>query len=152
MNIRNKGARGEREIAVMINNLLFAVLKKKGFDDEYCKKAWNAVQRNSLQSAVGGADMTECFGLSVEVKRQETLNVNTWWKQTCASAARNNDMPVLIYRQNKQKWSAVVYGSLNLPGGRTLDGVRCTISEEDLQGWIYRWIENWIDQGNMPRL
>ena len=58
-----------------------------------------------------------CYGLAVEVKRQETLSLNTWWKQCELSANRDNSVPVLIYRQNKQKWRVRTYLWIPLPGG-----------------------------------
>lgn len=104
LNIRQKGQGGEREIADMLNFIVYSVMKEKGFSEEECLKGMGTIQRNQNQSAVGGNDLTNCFGLSIEVKRQEHLAVTTWWTQCVASAKQNNEVPVLIYRQNRKKW------------------------------------------------
>ena len=96
---RNKGKRGEREIADMFIEVMKRVehkLWKKGYSEE--------VKRNTLQSDRGGFDLVGIPGLAIEIKRQETLNVNTWWQQTVKQAG-DKFMPVLIYRQNNKPWS-----------------------------------------------
>lgn len=104
INIRRKGQSGEREIADMLNFIIYSVMKEKGLYEEECRKGLSTVQRNQNQTAVGGNDLTGCFGLSIEVKRQEQLAVSTWWAQCVASAKRNNEIPILIYRQNRKAW------------------------------------------------
>jgi hypothetical protein len=94
---RNKGKRGEREIADMFIELMIKVEKelwKKGHSDE--------VKRNTLQSDRGGYDLVGIPGLAIEVKRQETLQLGPWWQQTLAQA--KGAMPVLIYRASRQPW------------------------------------------------
>ena len=51
-----------------------------------------------------GADNQTIPGLSIEVKRQETLVVSTWWKQTIRQADNDGCIPVLAYRRNRSKW------------------------------------------------
>jgi hypothetical protein len=110
INIRNKGQTGEREIADILNFIVYSVMKEKNFPEEECLKGISRIQRNQNQSAVGGNDLTDCFGLSIEVKRQEQLAVSTWWTQCIAAANRNNEMPVLIYRQNRKAWRVRAIG------------------------------------------
>jgi hypothetical protein len=104
INVRTKGAGGEREIADDLNYIVYSLMKELGMDNP----TMQSIQRNQNQTAVGGADLTGTFGLAIEVKRQETLSVNTWWAQCLASANKRNEIPVLLYRQNQKKWKCVL--------------------------------------------
>lgn len=141
INIRQKGAEGEREVARTLNHIINRTLEKLGLP----QTAVDAVQRNQNQSAVGGNDLSGTFGISIEVKRQEALSVNTWWKQCCDAAARNHEVPVLIYRQNRKSWHVVLMTDAMLPGQGGSHAaclpVRSTISWEDFQVWFGHWVE-----------
>ena len=105
INVRTKGQTGEREICDFFNDIYKEVY-------EYLQMPLPAkpiAQRNQNQSAVGGCDITNTCFFAVEVKRQEALSINTWWKQCLVSAVEANKFPVLIYRQNKQKWKVVLF-------------------------------------------
>ena len=100
INVRQKGQEGEREVARALNVVICEVLKAHGIPPP----PKDVVQRNQNQSAVGGSDLSNTFNLAIEVKRQEELSVNTWWKQCEKSAMENpGDVPVLVYRQNNLK-------------------------------------------------
>lgn len=152
INIRQKSQNSEREIAQMLNGILILTLREMGYPEETVVKMATSVQRNQNQSAVGGNDLTNTFGLSIEVKRQEQLSVNTWWTQTLAAAMRNNEWPVLLYRQNQQKWRCVTFGYLH-------DGHpehppqkhRVEIDWYTFLEWYKSWITIKIRQGHVPR-
>ena len=135
INIRTKGQTGEREIAKKMNNVVNGVREEQGLslysaEDEL-------FQRNQNQSAVGGDDLTNPLGLSIEVKRQELLSVPCWWKQTLESAARCDGIPILIYRQNRKKWQCMMYGAVFLQ--RTGDlKYTCPVGLgiEDFKSWF----------------
>lgn len=117
INIRQKGQTGEREIASMLNFIVYSVMKEMDFPEEECLKGMQRIQRNQLQTAIGGNDLTDCFGFSIEVKRQEQLAVATWWNQCVAAAERNNETPVLIYRQNRKAWRVRAVGMVGEVSG-----------------------------------
>jgi len=66
---RDKGARGERELIQELSALL-------GIE----------AGRNLNQTAVGGADCVEFPGISIEIKRCETLEIAAWWRQCVCNA------------------------------------------------------------------
>lgn len=107
-NPRTKGASGERELCKVFNAIYHKVAAEKGIVIPE-----DPVQRNQLQTAVGGCDLVGTLDYAIEVKRQEALSVNTWWSQTVESARRLNHQPVLIYRKNKAKWSVVMHGKIH---------------------------------------
>lgn len=86
MNSRQKGARGERELA----NLL----KEHGYNtrrgQQYC-------------GANGDADVVGLPGYHVEVKRVERLNLEAAMKQS-QSDAREGETPIIVHRKNRNGW------------------------------------------------
>jgi hypothetical protein len=111
INVRQKGAEGERQVATALNAVVNAVLQRHGRP----LPAAPVVQRNQNQSAVGGKDLVGTYGLALEIKRQENLSVNTWWAQCVKSAADLSEQPVLVFRQNNGKWRVMLNGAVQLP-------------------------------------
>lgn len=140
INIRQKGQQGEREIADMLNLIVYTVMKELDYSEDECLKGFNTVQRNQNQSAVGGNDLTNCFGLSIEVKRQEQLSVNTWWAQCLAAAERNNEMPVLMYRQNRKAWRIRTFVWVNLPGAKHIR-ILGEFDIDSFKNWFAEWVK-----------
>lgn len=115
----NKGKQGEREVANALNAVVRTVLERHGYTEETIENLERAVQRNQNQSAVGGRDLVGTFGFAVEVKRQETLAVDAWWRQCVAQAERVREVPVLVYRQNRKPWRVRLPGAVHAPGVQT---------------------------------
>lgn len=89
INSKQKGARGERAIA--------EILREHGFTDarrtaQYCGNTGDA-------SDVVGLD-----GFHVEVKHQERIEIDKWWKQTTHDAKESGTIPLLVFRKNRQDW------------------------------------------------
>lgn len=92
---RSKGARGEREL----RRLLEAELG-------------GAIVRNLEQTRSGGHDLLGVDGWAVEVKRYRRVTralVATWWAQACEQAERAGLRPVVLYREDRGEWLAVVH-------------------------------------------
>jgi len=150
VNIRNKGQNGEREIATLLNGILILTMRELGYDEKDVVKAAASVQRNQNQSAVGGGDLINTFGLSVEVKRQETLNVEAWWRQCVTSAQRNNEWPVLLYRQNNKAWHCRTFLYAMLPDSSQIPVV-ADLSYIYFQQWYRAWIKVKLHEGHEVR-
>lgn len=122
VNIRTKGQTGEREVADALNYRASLAFQKANVPFSWSD---DGAQRNQLQTAVGGCDLTNTWGLAVEIKRQEQLSVNTWWAQCVKSAERLQQEPVLIYRQSRQPWRVVMNTWMQYPlfGPEMNDGV-----------------------------
>ena len=86
---KQKGKRGEREAADLLGSIL-------GKSNTGADRIFGDVQAQ-------GGDIQAIEGLSIEVKRHETLAINTWWKQAVRQAS-DTDIPVLMYRQNRKPW------------------------------------------------
>jgi hypothetical protein len=151
VNIRQKGFNAEREVVRMLNEIINTVIAAQSWDDSVVSGARDCIQRNQQQSAVGGSDLTGVFGMAIEIKRHETLHINQWWLQCTEAAKRNNEHPVLLFRQSNQKWTCVTLGSAPLPGGR-LSAIRVQFDEATFRIWFYQWVYYKMIAGEIPRI
>lgn len=87
---RNKGAAVERELAKLLRNEL-----------------GTGITRNLLQTREGGHDL-DGLPFALEVKRQETPNINAWWKQAVTQSQTSGLAPALAYRQSRRPWRFVL--------------------------------------------
>jgi Holliday junction resolvase len=87
---RDKGARGEREVAT--------VLRDHGLEVDRTP--------NSGGLHIAG-DVTGLAGYHVEVKRQETLRLPLWVRQATDEAPEGAE-PVVVYRQSGEPWRVVL--------------------------------------------
>ena len=137
INARNKGRAGEQEICRWLNSIEHKALRDKGYPVPEAP----SFQRNQNQTAVGGSDITNPYGLCIEVKRQEALSIDTWWEQCCTASRTFGGEPILLYRQNgKRKWHAVMFLHVPLPK-RTSESsymiVRGELMHEDFERYLY---------------
>lgn len=152
INIRTKGANGEREIADDLNAIIAFVYSRHGLP--YPLKP--QVQRNQNQTAVGGCDLTGTYDLAIEVKRQEQLAINTWWKQCVMSAEQCGRHPVLLFRQNakpgqRTKWRCLTFVEIAGPTAQSEPmKVRAELEYEDFLNW-FRALANFNVQAENPQ-
>ena len=85
---RNKGANAEREVV--------HILEENGFP----------ARRGQVFN--GEPDII-CEGLPfhIEVKRQETLKINDWWRQSKA-ASGENEIPTVVFRRSREDWKILM--------------------------------------------
>lgn len=86
MNSRQKGARGERELA----NLL----KEYGYE---CRRG------QQYSGSNGDADVVGLSGIHIECKRVEKLNIEKAMAQSSRDA-RDGEMPVVMHRKDRHPW------------------------------------------------
>ncbi len=83
---REKGARGERELANLLRDMY-------GY----------GVRRGSV--FLGQSDMVGLPGIHPEVKRVEHLNVSNAMKQAITEAQKRKDgIPTVFHRKNREEW------------------------------------------------
>lgn len=94
INVRTKGASGERE---------------------FCKWLYENFNipmpmRNLEQVRSGGTDIMDVEPFYFEVKRCETLSLESWWSQVKRAARKNPDevIPVVAFRQNRKQWEFLI--------------------------------------------
>lgn len=136
IDIRAKGANGEREIADDLNACLYIVRNELGLP--VLEKP--QVQRNQNQTAVGGCDLVGTYDLAIEVKRHETLSINTWWAQCVKSAAELKKQPVLLFRQNakpgqRTKWRCIMLAEIPVTASVVMP-CRVEVEYEDFKAYF----------------
>lgn len=151
INVRAKGQTGEREVVHLLNAIIERVLDSQEWPEDVVNLSRMCIQRNQNQSAVGGSDLNGVFGLGVEIKRQENIQIDKWWQQCTSQAARNNEHPVLLYRKNHQPWRCVTLGHAPLPGGR-MGSMRVQFEEDSFTTWFYQWVYYKMMSGDLPRV
>ncbi len=87
---RNKGAGGEREFLNLLRDHLGDA----------------TINRNLSQSRDGGADCLTLAGVSLEIKRQESLKIGYWLEQ--ARGQTNGKLAALAYRKSREPWRVLV--------------------------------------------
>lgn len=126
---RNKGKAAEVEVYHWLNETVATVVGPgKWF------------QRNQNQTASSGSDLTNPFRLSVEIKRHETLSINSWWAQCTRSAKAESGVPVLLYRQSRQPWRAVVEMTDCYDDSYTV-----TMSADNFERWLKSYVTRYAD-------
>ena len=91
MNSRNKGARGEREAALALREVLGC-------------EAERGVQRSGSPDSPDVK--TSINGLHIEVKRVEKGNVHIWMEQAIRDAG--DQCPAVLHRKNRTEWLMTV--------------------------------------------
>jgi Holliday junction resolvase len=86
LNSREKGARGERELA--------EVLRKYGYETR---------RGQQYSGANGDADVVGLPSVHIECKRVEKLNIYDAMAQSIRDA-RENETPVVMHRRDKRYW------------------------------------------------
>lgn len=136
---QNKGKRGEREVKDMFVELMQIAEQatgKVGVSER--------VKRNTTQSDRGGDDIVGIPLLSIEVKRQETLQLNQWWQQAVAQGNKQKLQPVLIYRQNRKAWRVQTWAVLCQPHRSSHAWVRCDIELVAFLDWYRAMYAEWL--------
>lgn len=122
---RNKGARGERELAKLLEEQLGL-----------------SVTRNLMQTREGGHDLNG-LPVALEVKRQETLKLNEWWSQAEEQGIRANKMPALAYRKSRHPWMFRV--PISFFRGKIVSHTRNSYTADiDLETFCFLLRELWL--------
>ena len=92
MNSRNKGKRGELEMA--------AFLRERGFDD--------ARRGQQFKGGHDSPDVCGVPGLHLECKRVEALQLYPALAQACRDAGDDGAIPVVLHRRSREEWVAIL--------------------------------------------
>jgi hypothetical protein len=145
VNVRTKGSTGEREVAAMLNEVCMR-LEADGVKIDY-NPDFPKFQRNQNQSAVGGSDLTNPYKMGIEVKRQENLSINTWWKQCLEASVMTKELPILIYKQNRKKWKVLMYVDIpiEIKGCYKCCRTRAEFDVDSFKNWAYNYIKTYVE-------
>ena len=117
INVRSKGANGEREFCRWLQDTL---------------DLGELPERNLDQVRNGGADIMTLPQFTIEVKRCEALALRQWWVQVMQAATKDSQ-PIVAYRQNRKPWKFLI-SAQNIG----LDKGFIEIAEFEFKKWITR--------------
>ena len=89
---RNKGARGERELA--------AKLRELGIKDAYRSRQYCG--------SASSADVLGIPGIHAEVKRCEQLSLYKAYEQAVRDSSGTEDIPTVFHRRNGKPWLVIM--------------------------------------------
>jgi hypothetical protein len=106
-----KGAQGERDVLNQFRDCMRAVeaeLTERGL--VFVARS-DFATRKRLERGTSNRDIGNIPIISIEVKRNENLNIKAAWEQAVRQAD-NNLLPVLVYRYNREPWRVRTWGAL----------------------------------------
>lgn len=106
-----KGANGEREVLQAFRDLMAGIeaeLADKGF--KFVARSEFAT-RKRLERGTSSRDLGNIPIISIEVKRNENLNLKAAWEQAIRQAD-GGLLPVLVYRYNREPWRVRTWAAL----------------------------------------
>lgn len=124
---KQKGKRGEMQASTLLGSIVRDILGPQHLRPD--GRLWADVQAQS-------GDIVSIPGLSIEVKRQETLNITVWWRQTVRQADDLGAIPVLMFRQNRKAWRFCLPAYLLVIGA---DG-HLEMDEEVFASWLEKYL------------
>ena len=130
-----KGKRGEREVANILNPILAEVCQAFGVD------AWKLSRNLTQWQKSNQCDLEGLDWIAIEVKYHQTIvgKVEGWWRQAVSQAGTDRE-PALFYRANGGRWKVRVWARLNIEDGRKLR-VPADISVQDFMLWFRKVVE-----------
>jgi len=118
-----KGKLGEREACEVLNK----IISSGGLE---------SVFRAQPDPHGNGADIMSIPGLAIEVKRHETLALGAWWRQAQIQGDNISGIPVVMYRQNRQKWKYLLPAYLLILGSEDFIQVEASVFEDWFLGFL----------------
>lgn len=106
MNSREKGCKGERELAKILRD--YGYTAKRG---------------QQYSGANGDADVVGITGVHIECKRVERLNIHDAMNQAVRDA-REGEIPVVMHRKNRTEWIVTMRLEDWMKDRRELDELR----------------------------
>jgi hypothetical protein len=134
----NKGKRGEREVIDWLQPFVDAVFGGKVL-----------LQRNTVQSDVGGSDIIGLDELAFEVKNHRKATpamLDEWWHQACEEArgfknSRGEDkVPILVYKITGRGFRVRMRGCLG--HGEAWEQVLVDVSAPDFAEWFQLYLRD----------
>lgn len=129
---RNKGKRAEREVVKILQPVVTEIYEEMG-----CEVP--ELERNLMQSHKGGYDLVGLDWVALEVKHQETFQLDKWWEQ-CQRQAKPHQEPVLFYRKNNVKWRVRMLAKV-LTHSKVVE-MLVDLSIEDFLGYFRETLHN----------
>lgn len=146
-----KGAQGERDVLNAFRDIM------RNMEDELTAQGHVFVARSDfatrkrLERGTSNRDIGNIPIISIEVKRNENLNVNAAWQQ----AVRQADgglLPVLVYRYNREPWRVRTWAALTHydGSGRVVEYAVAEVALIDFLPYFAKLYRHFLTDGLAP--
>lgn len=143
-----KGAQGERDVLNAFRDIM------RNVETELTEQGVTIVARSDfatrkrIERGTSNRDIGNIPIISIEVKRNENLNVNAAWEQ----ATRQADgglLPVLVYRFNREPWRVRTWGALTHYDrtGKIISYVVSEVSLVDFLSYFAKMYREFLSEG-----
>lgn len=129
-----KGAQGERDVLNSFRDAMREVEAALVAEGVPFVARSDFATRKRLERGTSSRDIGNVPIISIEVKRNEKLNVNAAWEQAMRQAD-GGLLPVLVYRYNREPWRVRTWGALTSYDG-TGTVVSYAVSEVSLVDFL----------------
>ena len=107
----HKGANGEREVLGAFRELMQGIEAELAEQGHVFVARSEFATRKRLERGTSSRDLGNIPIISIEVKRNENLNLNKAWEQALRQAD-GGLLPVLVYRYNREPWRVRTWAAL----------------------------------------
>jgi hypothetical protein len=135
-----KGANAERDVLSAFRDVMVNVEADIEAEGHTFVARSSFATRKRIEKGTSNRDLGNIPLISIEVKRREKLAVESWWEQAMRQAD-SGELPVLVYRANREPWTVLTWVACTDPLGRIVKYVRGAMSLPDFLAYyalIYR--------------
>lgn len=130
-----KGADGEREVLSAFRDVMRNVEEQLAATGYTFVARSDFTTRKRLEKGTSNRDLGNIPLISIEVKRNEKLNLKAAWEQTMRQAD-GGLLPVLVYRYNREPWAVRTTAALVYPNGSPANYVVAEVSLPDFLSYF----------------
>lgn len=142
-----KGAAGEREVLQAIRDVMRNTEEALTLTGHSFVARSDFTTRKRLERDTSNRDLGNVPLISIEVKRQEALNVGKAWEQAVRQAQPDSLLPVLVYRYNREPWRVRTWVALTTPWGEWDSACVGEISMPDFLAYYGRLYRAFLERG-----
>lgn len=135
-----KGANAEREVLTAFRAIMVNVEAEVQAEGHVFVPRSTFAARKRLERGTSNRDLGNIPLISIEIKRREQLAVNDWWAQALRQADKG-ELPVLVYKANREPWTVVTWLAMTDPTGQIVKYVRGSLALPDFLAYyadLYR--------------
>lgn len=142
----SKGASGEREVLAAFRDIMRNVEEGLKVDGLEIVGRSDFAARKRIEKGVSNRDLGNIPLISIEIKRQENLQLSKAWDQAVRQADQG-ELPVLIYRYNREAWRVRTWVALTTPAAAIDSYVIGELSLPDFLAYYSRIYKAFLKEG-----
>lgn len=144
-----KGATGERDVLGAFRDAMRAVEAALAECGHVFVARSEFATRKRIEKDTSNRDIGNIPLISIEVKRNENLNIKAAWEQ-CVRQADGGLLPVLVYRYNREPWRVRTWIALTHHdrSGRVVSYAQGEVSLVDFLDYFAKMYREFLSEGS----